>query len=385
MQPGTYAYMAPEQFGTYKGVTGLEGFFDVYSLGVMLYLMLAGRLPLYSPEPLTMMGMACFAEPDRLGQMDPTLPKTVVELVHAMLAKKPQERPTMAQVKERLAALAGVGTLKPDAFRARPTGEHDMTLAQPSTSGHEAALAKTGDMPADPAVKSIGERSTRPSSMSDAEAVLSSSRGIGEQLTGTETKTRRRRQLRWVAVGAALLLCLPGLAVWRSLRRKPIPVAAHPTPLAQPVKPTTPPADIAAQPAPEAKPQAPVAPVELSTPVKRPPPETVMAATSEPKIRRGKPKALCTPVELTTGCIQGPLSDAQKVKTVSALREALNTNPKAPLKFCDSYSLAIAGDYEMQSSKGLGKETQDNFAKALRAFLRLPKLPGEIEIKCHGK
>jgi serine/threonine protein kinase len=50
MQPGTYAYMPPEQYRAYRGITGLEEFLDVYALGVMLYQMLASRLPLQQSQ-----------------------------------------------------------------------------------------------------------------------------------------------------------------------------------------------------------------------------------------------------------------------------------------------------------------------------------------------
>jgi hypothetical protein len=88
--------------------------------------------------------------------------------------------------------------------------------------------------------------------------------------------------------------------------------------------------------------------------------------------------------------VYGELTDAQKAKTISALRNAMNNtqaavNSKATFKFCDSYSLTIAGDYQILSSKGLSKELQGNFASALRAFLRVPRLPGEIQIRCQGK
>ena len=92
---GTPLYMAPEQC---RNASDVDDKADVYSLGVMLYRMLAGRPPFSAPGTGELMAMHIYMQPPPLEAAEPSLPKSLVELVHRMLAKNRTERPTMAQV-----------------------------------------------------------------------------------------------------------------------------------------------------------------------------------------------------------------------------------------------------------------------------------------------
>ena len=95
---GTPEFMAPEQViqtGT------LDGQADVYALGVVLYLMLAGQLP-FTGELTSVMMMHLHQSPPPLLELAPETPRALAALVHAMLAKPPGARPTMRQVLEQL-------------------------------------------------------------------------------------------------------------------------------------------------------------------------------------------------------------------------------------------------------------------------------------------
>jgi serine/threonine-protein kinase len=96
---GTPAYMSPEQC---KSTTTLDGKSDVYALGVMLYEMLAGCLPFMAQHSFDYMAAHVRLEPRPLREAVPEVPEPVATLVHQMLAKDPEARPSMADVVSRL-------------------------------------------------------------------------------------------------------------------------------------------------------------------------------------------------------------------------------------------------------------------------------------------
>ena len=87
---GTGYYLAPEHVSSgYR--PDIRS--DIYSLGVVLYQLLAGRLPL---EGATLEQMAVAHKqtaPSNLRRVAPHVPRRVAELVHRMLAKDPLRRP----------------------------------------------------------------------------------------------------------------------------------------------------------------------------------------------------------------------------------------------------------------------------------------------------
>ena len=92
---GTPLYMSPEQC---RNASDVDDKADVYSLGVMLYRMLAGKPPFSAPGTGELMAMHIYMQPPPLAEADRSLPEPLTQLVHKMLAKKREDRPSMSQV-----------------------------------------------------------------------------------------------------------------------------------------------------------------------------------------------------------------------------------------------------------------------------------------------
>ena len=65
---------------------------DVYSIGVVMYEMLAGRLPFVASTQPALAMMHLRDEPPRLTQFNPALPENLERIVHKVLAKEPSAR-----------------------------------------------------------------------------------------------------------------------------------------------------------------------------------------------------------------------------------------------------------------------------------------------------
>ena len=110
---GTPIYMSPEQC---RGAGYVDGKSDVYSLGVILFEMLSGRVPFIAEGAGELIGMHLFKAAPRLLQHAPQVDAQLAALVDSLLVKDPSQRPAMQQVALHLQQLlAG-----PSAIRATP-------------------------------------------------------------------------------------------------------------------------------------------------------------------------------------------------------------------------------------------------------------------------
>ncbi len=91
---GTPAFMSPEQATGEKEVDGRS---DVYSLGVVGYLMLAGRLPFQAATTPAMLVAHVSETPPAIWSIRPDAPRVLVEILEKCLAKRPADRWESAQ------------------------------------------------------------------------------------------------------------------------------------------------------------------------------------------------------------------------------------------------------------------------------------------------
>jgi serine/threonine-protein kinase len=90
---GTLAYIAPEMI---TSALAADARSDIYSLGVTLYEMLAGRRPWENDDPAELATLHREAKPVDIRALRTEVPAAVAEVVHAMLAKNPFRRPATA-------------------------------------------------------------------------------------------------------------------------------------------------------------------------------------------------------------------------------------------------------------------------------------------------
>jgi eukaryotic-like serine/threonine-protein kinase len=99
---GTPAYMSPEQAASDPA---LDERSDLYSLGCVLYEMLAGSTPFSAPTPQAMMARHATAPPPSICSVRPTVPVALERVVLRALAKAPADRfATAGQFAEALLA-----------------------------------------------------------------------------------------------------------------------------------------------------------------------------------------------------------------------------------------------------------------------------------------
>jgi serine/threonine-protein kinase len=150
---GTPHYMSPEQC---RGIDVGSGT-DVYAVGVMLYEALTGEAPFQGDNFAVILSQHMFVDPPPLASIGskPTVSTGLEEVVRAALAKRAEDRPSAAELRDRLgAALRGTDPAsmaeraaaerKQLALLSRSeralTGVHRVAASEPSSAGDRVIL-----------------------------------------------------------------------------------------------------------------------------------------------------------------------------------------------------------------------------------------------------
>lgn len=99
---GTPAYMSPEQC---RGAALVDERADVYSLGVVLFELIAGQRPFSGSSAGEYMGQHLFCDPPSIDALVPNIPAECTELMVSLLCKNRESRPRMSQVLAQLEIL----------------------------------------------------------------------------------------------------------------------------------------------------------------------------------------------------------------------------------------------------------------------------------------
>lgn len=145
---GTPAYLAPEC--TWQHSDGLDGRVDQWSLAVVVYKLLSGKLPFDDPDPLSLLLKVRAAVPTPLRDLVADLPESLDAAISRALSKSPADR--FATILDFIRALHGIRPLatpadllaNPDAQVAPPPliAEHDPPLPFAPSPPHTAAPAR---------------------------------------------------------------------------------------------------------------------------------------------------------------------------------------------------------------------------------------------------
>jgi serine/threonine-protein kinase len=270
---GSPKYMAPEQIKGDK----VDGRTDIYSLGIIMYEMVTGKVPFDRPNSVHIMMAHVNEPPPPMRSINPDIQinPPSEELILRCLAKDPDQRyPSMEYLLNSLKSVGG--------------GAMTATLSGVLSSGD--FMAATGSSGA------VATGSGQPTFLSPSGSTSESGPILGQQVSSDEFSTRRgSKSVLAIAIAAVLVLGIGGVAFFkmRDDSSSAATAPAVPTVSAEPV------VTVSAPPATESVP-SPVA----SAPPPPPPKVAVVKIDSKPSGASVKDKAgkvLCesTPCEVT--------------------------------------------------------------------------------------
>jgi len=166
---GTAKYLSPEQVRGRK----LDGRADLYSLGLVLYECLAGRVPFVGTTDADTALARLQRDPTDLGRLRPMLSKGLVELIHRLLSRNPNRRPASgADLRAELQRVASEPTVVLDDTAAVDTS--------PGDPGRRSRGRTTGTQPA------VGRGGRRRYDRVSADGRASAARAVGVSPTAVQ-------------------------------------------------------------------------------------------------------------------------------------------------------------------------------------------------------
>ena len=145
---GTAKYLSPEQVRGRK----LDGRADLYSLGLVLYECLAGRVPFIGESDADTALARLQRDPTDLAQLRPNLPRGLYDIIHQLLARNPNRRPeTGAELRTALQRIAGEPVSTLDSIEAVPAPGRVDNAVRPAwrrgTTGRQGATTPRAGAP----------------------------------------------------------------------------------------------------------------------------------------------------------------------------------------------------------------------------------------------
>lgn len=181
MLMGTPHYISPEQA---QGTTDLDEGTDIYSLGVVLYELVVGRVPFSSDTPFSIIHDHIYTPLPLPRQVNPTVPEAVELVLLKALAKNREDR--YGSVREMI-----------DAFCSAVTGG-DIgvleSLSKPRERGERS-------------LDSLAKAATRTEPMKSGDTPDFETKGVGKK-PGLKDSLRNRSRWFWVVAGLLMTCCI---------------------------------------------------------------------------------------------------------------------------------------------------------------------------------
>jgi serine/threonine protein kinase len=209
---GTPAYVSPEAI---RGEAPVDARADIWALGVLLYEMVAGKLPFQAPSMHELIDAIVGGEPIALASLEPSVDPALEALVLRALAKEPDARfATVREFYEELANFArtnlnvdGSGT---DLRRALSNLSSFDSLESSDADDVENALLTPSKHSSRPPSNRLP--STRPPPGSSAATMPPYSQAAARKKVPS-AKSSRRTRMSWAGLLAVSVACALGLGV----------------------------------------------------------------------------------------------------------------------------------------------------------------------------